>query len=484
MFDILRKEAECSFCIYPFNKPKTLPCLHSFCLDCLNKYAAIRRQQGHTTFDCPECLTTFQLPDDDKFDAFQTAFHKNRLLNILALEKTSTGQEKNCDNCDENVAASSYCFECQAFLCEACLDKHNAIKITRAHRQASLQNLQTADIEALIQRPVLCDKQYHEREPLEYYCEDCRLCICHKCALVEHKKHSILEIPRVAEQHKRQIIQDVEQMKSRVTECKEKIEKSKTNFEGVEQQIEEARHKTQATVEELIRDLKEHEAKIMRELDEVHQTQQQAHLAELENFEQSLAQLNSAVEYAEAIMRRNMGPEVVQTKEAITQRCVGLVTNQKITSHKSVRVSLITNDELCQTVRQSALGRVVVSLTDPLRSLAEGKGLQEAECGERAEFTVITKDAEGQQCYYKRDQVTVHIQTAAQEEAEVKIEDKKDGTYHVTYLTQRHGQHHVMINVNGQPLTGSPWDVHVTLHRYQAISSFGSKGTGKGQLMI
>ena len=307
LFQILRKEAECSFCIHPVNKPKLFPCLHSFCLECLNRYATTRRQQGHTTFDCPECLATFQLPDNDKFDAFQTAFHKNRLLDILALEtKSGTDQQKNCDNCDENVAATSYCFECQTFLCSTCLDTHHRLKVTRLHRQASLQNLQTADVEALFQRPVLCDKQYHEREPLEYYCQDCRVCICHKCALLWHNKHSMQDIAHVAEQQKMQIAKNLEQMKTRVSECKLEIEKSKKNFGTIEQQIAESRHKAQATVEELIRDLKEHEAKIMRELDELHQTQQQAHLAQLENFERSLAQLNSSIEYAEAIMTRNM----------------------------------------------------------------------------------------------------------------------------------------------------------------------------------
>ena len=95
------------------------------------------------------------------------------------------------------------------------------------------------------------------------------------------------------------------------------------------------------------------------------------------------------------------------------------------------------NDQLCQTVRQSALGQVLATLTDPSRSVAEGEGIVQyaADCGKTAEFAVFTKDAEGQQCYYKRDKVTVHIQTAAaKEKVDVKIEDKEDGTYHVTYL--------------------------------------------------
>ena len=480
MFNLLKKEAECSFCIHTVKKPKTLPCLHSFCLDCLNKFAASRRQQGQTTFDCPVCLATFQLPNEDKFDAFPTSFYQNRLLDILAL-KNGGRKRQSCTNCEESVPATSFCFECKTFLCSACLDKHNGLKVTRAHRRASLQNLQTADVEELIQRPVLCEKQYHENEPLEYYCQDCQVCICHKCGFVAHNKHSLIDIQEVAEKHKTQIIQAVEDLKHKVSACKKEIVKDTKNFEAVQQRIKSTREEVTATVEELIRVLKEQEATIMNQLEDLHNTQQQAHLAQQNKFELSLAQMNSSIEYVEAILKRNIDPEILQAQTAITQRCEELLKEEKIKANKSVNVNFVTNEELCQAVQQSAPGRVVVSFTDPSCSVAQGKGLQEAKCGERAQFTVTTKDAEGQLCYSMLDEVTVLIQTATGKEVKFNTFPNRKGAYHVTYEPRRHGQHDVHIRVNGQPLTCSPWSIHVPPHQYQAISSFGSCGDGKGQ---
>ena len=480
MFNLLKKEAECSFCIHTVKKPKTLPCLHSFCLDCLNKFAASRRQQGQTTFDCPVCLATFQLPNEDKFDAFPKSFYQNRLLDILALENGDT-ERQSCTNCEESVPATSFCFECKTFLCSACLDKHNGLKVTRAHRRASLQNLQTADVEDLIQRPVLCEKQYHENEPLEYYCQDCQVCICHKCGFVAHNKHSLIDIQEVAEKHKTQIIQAVEDLKHKVSACKKEIVKDTKNFEAVQQRIKSTREEVTATVEELIRVLKEQEATIMNQLEDLHNTQQQAHLAQQNKFELSLAQMNSSIEYVEAILKRNIGPEILQAQTAITLRCEELLKEEKIEAKKAVNVNFVTNEELCQAVQQSALGRVVVSFTDPSCSVAEGKGLQEAKLRERARFKLTTKDAEGQLCYSKLDEVTVLIQTATGKAVHFNTFTNGKGAYHVTYEPQRHGQHDVCIRVNGQPLTGSPWSFHVPTHQYQAISSFGSCGDGKGQ---
>ena len=63
--------------------------------------------------------------------------------------------------------------------------------------------------------------------------------------------------------------------------------------------------------------------------------------------------------------------------------------------------------------------------------------------------------------------------TPAGDQLKTYIKDTKDGRYTVTCTPQRAGQHRVEIQVNGQPLTGSPWVVHVS-HQYQFASQFGS----------
>ena len=82
LFRNLRKEAECPLCLETINDPKTLPCLHSFCLLCLDKHALYARRQLQTTIKCPVCLTCFQIPEGDTFDGLPTSFHLNRLVDL------------------------------------------------------------------------------------------------------------------------------------------------------------------------------------------------------------------------------------------------------------------------------------------------------------------------------------------------------------------------------------------------------------------
>ena len=45
------------------------------------------------------------------------------------------------------------------------------------------------DVEELIQRPVMCTEKYHQNEALEYFCQDCKVCICMKCGFVNHNQN-------------------------------------------------------------------------------------------------------------------------------------------------------------------------------------------------------------------------------------------------------------------------------------------------------
>jgi len=51
---------ECSICVEVFKNPKSLPCLHTFCLDCIKTYAKNRRVGERVA--CPLCRKLFTIP--------------------------------------------------------------------------------------------------------------------------------------------------------------------------------------------------------------------------------------------------------------------------------------------------------------------------------------------------------------------------------------------------------------------------------------
>ena len=54
----LKSLLECSICLETFEDPRTLPCLHSFCKNCLENFVEGKRNDE---LNCPVCRCNFTL---------------------------------------------------------------------------------------------------------------------------------------------------------------------------------------------------------------------------------------------------------------------------------------------------------------------------------------------------------------------------------------------------------------------------------------
>ena len=480
LFTNLKKEAECPLCLETVKDPKTLPCLHSFCLQCIDKHAGYAKRKLETTIKCPVCQACFQIPEGDTFGSLPTSFHLNRLVDLLALRDGSE-EAQTCNSCEENNTATCYCFVCQNFLCKDCFDAHQRLRATRGHHNVLIENLQAQDVEELMHRPAMCTKKYHENEPLDYYCRDCSVCICHKCSIVSHNRHTLVDLQEAAEEQKMQMTQVFARVKEHLVIVESKISEQTELMKKIEEEICAAEERVTKTVQEIIRIAKEHETDVKSKLAEMKVTQQKNYAVEIGNFQLLTAQLKSSVECGKDILQRSIGPEILQAGHAVLGRCEELLTTQDIEVCKPQHVVYCVNLKAMNTVRGLVPGQIFEIYTNALQSSAEGRGLIEAEAGTETNFTVTTRDSKGTQCYYEQDQLTVKICSQREEEEETKIDDCKNGSYVVRYKPKSIGLRDISVEVNGQPLTGSPWRVQATGHQYKAIYSIGSSGTGPGQ---
>ena len=474
LFTVLKKEAECPLCLETVNNPKTLPCIHSFCLECLDKHANFARRQLQATIKCPVCQTSFQIPEGDSFKNLPASYHLNRLVDVLALKDGGTQAQK-CCSCDENNTASSYCFVCQIFLCTACFEAHQRLKTTRGHHNVVIEKLNVQDVQELIHRPAMCSQQYHENQPLEFYCEECKVLICQKCCIVSHNRHTITDTQKAAQVQKTQMTDALEKVKAETVIYENEIRKQTELMDKTKNEILSAEKKMIDAVEERIRELREHERVMKAKFAEIYKAQQKHYATRLENFELVLTQLQSCIERGESALERNVSAEILQTNQIIVGRCEELLNVTKPDIYNPPHVHYIIENQL-----NPRLDLIVVSNTDPLLSLAEVDNQELVREKTVANFIIVTRDSGGKQCYHEDDQVKVNIITPADDQLETEIKDTKDGKYTVTYTPQCVGQHRVEIQVNGQPLTGSPWVVQV-IGQYQFAFQFGSKGKEQGQ---
>ena len=337
------------------------------------------------------------------------------------------------------------------------------------------------EFEGVRDRPVTCGEQYHEHEPLEYYCRECQVCICGKCGLASHHHHAIVKTQLAADEMKTQIMEFLQNLKTEIVDVEKKMRKSTELLRSTREEIARARDHVQTTVEQVIRVVKEHQMAIMAELDVCDDEQQRSHAIQQEYFQLFVKQLKSNAEHCDAILRRNNSFEILQKQQPLVKSCVKLLNAEKRNLYRPLHVNYVKNEGAIESLLQILPGQVMVSSTSALQSAAEGKGLEGAEVGKDTDFWILTRDFEGKMCYYKSDQVTVSIKTPLGEDLDKTIENKQDGRYSVHFTPKFSGPHHVILTVNGQPLTGSPRSVQVSPHQYKHVSTFGSSGTGQGQ---
>ena len=336
-------------------------------------------------------------------------------------------------------------------------------------------------LEEFVETSILCREKQHNNERLDYYCQNCKVCICDKCGETRHTYHTKVDIEQAAQEQKQNLMELVQKMETEIADHEIQIEKTTEMLRKSREKLATARNNALTTVEELIRVLKEHEVAMVTKFDVIEEQQQRDYATQLEHFQLSAKQLKTSVEYCKVILQRSNSVEILEAQQRVTERCKGILNATKMNIYKPLHVRYKTNEEDVQSVKRAFLGEVIVSTyTDPSQSVAEGKGLREAEVGRAASLTVTTKDSEGKLYYNQRDEIVVKVKNP-EEISDTTFEDNGNGEYSVSYTPNCHGHHEVVIEVNGQPLTSSPWRVHVTPHQYHAVASFGSHGKARGQ---
>ena len=468
LFSSLKKEAECPLCLDTVKEPKTLPCLHSFCLECLNKHAGYARRRRETMIKCPVCLTDFNIPKSDTFSDLPTSFHLDRLVDILALRDDSV-QIQTCNSCDDNSAVTSYCFVCQSFLCATCLEAHQRLKVTRGHRNVLIEKLQAQDVEELIHRPVMCTQKYHENESLEYFCKDCNTCVCMKCGFVSHSRHTLLDIQQAAEERKVQITKAVDEAKAEIVVVERKMKRQMEFMKKSTDEMFASQNKVTAIVDELVQILREHEAAVKARLIQINEAQQRDHETRTEEFRLTVSRLNGFVERGNAILHRNIPSEIIRTELTVTSRLGELSKAARVMILQPLHFSYVANEKLEKyrtILKNSGPGKVIASFTDSAQSLAgcEPKVLDTIKPCSGVVFKLTTRDSDGNQIYNKEDNVTVSIHPPSEVEEEKIIKNFKDGNYSISVYPKLVGDLYIKVEVNGIPLIRK---VKIAPHKYK-----------------
>lgn len=191
----LEAELTCPICLSVYQEPVSLACGHNFCRPCIEKVLG-QQQNSQGLSTCPTCRARLgpgmNLQKNFKLanivEAFQANASKGQQAGKESLQQGKASRKGRtgvvpCDHClDGSQPAVKTCLVCEASLCQAHLNKHNAKDFHQGHV--------LVEVGAGKEKERRC--QDHGKL-LECYCLGEEMCICVLCSIAgAHKGHEVI----------------------------------------------------------------------------------------------------------------------------------------------------------------------------------------------------------------------------------------------------------------------------------------------------
>ena len=476
--DNIHEHACCPVCMTRFTNPKQLPCLHSFCLHCLQR---IQQTSGiRDTISCPECRQNFRIPGNGDLNAFPTNFRINSLLDALPVTECNTIGIK-CGNCEKTSAESAYCFTCCSFWCDDCLPLHNRIKTFKEHHALALKDFRDEDFETILKQPTLCGK--HEKKKHKFFCRVCNIAICNACALTDHDGHAKIVLEDAAKERKSRVNAAIELKKRRALEKMTRIAKIDENCISIQEQAAGVKRDVQQFADTCIAAIEAQKNHIFDEVENDVREALQLLGEQRHEIEEEVKKQEADIEKTQMILKRSTNSQIMQPHDFLDK-----IVQEKVEEEDSADCDMEhvftfkRNEKLFDDLKVQLIG--FISKTSSKTSSAEGKGITEGTVGLEAEIVVTTRNTRKEQCYQEHDRVTLEIRNREGCDSAIKsqIEDNKDGTYKLRYFAKETGTCQASVKVNGKHVHGSPFEVQVTRRQFRHVLSFGELGSDAGML--
>ena len=367
----LEAELTCTVCGGRFEDPKVLPCLHTYCRKCVEsliqqKSASAGPEKKISTVVCPQCREEHTLPENGagELPEFPTFFQLVTLSEVYKAEEPER-QPLTCGNGRDSNPASGRCLECDAYLCESCLELHKMQVSTRKHATVTLDEIKETTGKCLY-RPRNCI--IHKKE-LELYCGTCSKVICNDCAKNDHKSHECVAVSDVQGEARDSLDEILKNLRKLPEKAEAKKEKAAALMEKRRAEATIIHEKVDNTIEGLIQLLQERQVEIHTEIDAQAKKEEDAISADIGEAEQLLARLDCCIGFVDRLLQTASDSDLVSMAMQTIEQCEKL--NGIKIENKRTGVLEWDFDEVWQHSDKIAELKVILKDTKPPVKVSE-----------------------------------------------------------------------------------------------------------------
>uniref|UniRef100_A0A671Z4M7 Tripartite motif-containing protein 16-like n=1 Tax=Sparus aurata TaxID=8175 RepID=A0A671Z4M7_SPAAU len=267
----------CSVCLDLLKDPVTIPCGHSYCMNCIQSYWD--KEDEKKTHSCPQCRQSFTP---------RPVLVKNTMLADLVEELKKTGlqaapadlcyagpEDVACDVCTgRKLRAAKSCLVCFASYCEKHLQPHFESSTFKKHKLVEPSEKLQENI---------CSRH---NEVMKIFCRTDQQCICYLCSMDEHKGHDTVSAAAERTERQRELEGSRHNIQQRIQDREEDVKLLQQEVEAINGSADKAVEHSEKIFTQLIRLMEERRSDVKQQV----RSQQETEVSRVKELQEKLEQ--------------------------------------------------------------------------------------------------------------------------------------------------------------------------------------------------